>query len=122
MDWFIALAVSTLLGFLTGLGIGGGSLLMLWLTLAAGMSQAETRGINLLYFLPSALLACIFRWKQGRLDLRKIWPAMVAGAAAAAGFSLWGSRLDTALLEKPFGFLLLLTGLRELCYRPRKAK
>lgn len=115
----LKLLVGTILGFLTGLGIGGGSLLMLWLTIAAGMEQSVARGINLLFFLPSALIACCFRWKQGTLDLRKVFPAIVSGAAAAALFSWIGLRINGDILKKGFGFLLILTGLRELFYKPK---
>lgn len=48
----VALIVGTVLGFLTGLGVGGGSLLILWLTLALEMPQTAARGINLLFFCP----------------------------------------------------------------------
>ena len=54
----VALIVGTVLGFLTGLGVGGGSLLILWLTLVLEMPQTAARGINLLFFLPSAMIAC----------------------------------------------------------------
>ena len=118
----MALAVCTGLGFLSGLGVGGGSLLMLWLTLVLGMSQAEARVLNLLFFLPAAVIACLFRWKQGVLDLRKLLPAILAGVLSAAVFSLVGQVLDTGLLKKLFGGLLLFTGIRELFYRPRKAR
>ena len=62
----VALIVGTLLGFLTGLGVGGGSLLILWLTLVLEMSQTDARGINLLFFLPSAAISCYLRWSRGR--------------------------------------------------------
>ncbi len=114
------LAVGTVLGFLTGLGIGGGSLLILWLTIAVRMEQELARGINLLFFLPSALIACCFRWKQGTLRLQKVWPAILSGCIAAAAFSWVGMELDTQMMKKLFGFLLLFTGARELCYRPKK--
>ena len=122
MNLAVILSVSILLGFLTGLGIGGGSLLILWLTLALKMPQAEARGINLLFFLPSALIACLFRLKQGSLDIRKVLPAMIAGALSAALFSFVGSHLNAEFLKKPFGILLLITGLKELFYRPRNAR
>ena len=118
----LVLSISTLLGFLTGLGVGGGSLLILWLTLAENQSPEIARGINLLFFLPSALIACLFRRKQGTLDLRRVWPAMAAGAAAAAVFSMISSMLPPDALQKPFGILLLATGIREVFYRPRKAR
>lgn len=121
VDW-ITLPVAVVLGFLAGLGVGGGSLLMLWLTLAVGMEYEQARTINLLFFLPSALIATLFHRKQGSVDLKKILPAIMAGCAAAAFFSYIGTRIDTTLLKKCFGGLLLVTGLRELFYRPRKAK
>lgn len=114
----IKLLVGTVLGFLTGLGVGGGSLLILWLTMVMEMPQAEARGINLLFFLPAAVIACCFRWKQGTLNLRRVLPAVLAGTAAAAVFTLLGQSLDGELLRKGFGGLLLLTGIRELLYRP----
>ena len=118
----IAVLAGILLGFLSGLGIGGGSLLMLWLTLVLGMDHASARGINLLFFIPSALIACLFRWKQGTLQWKQILPAIVAGCAAAAGFSWLSMYLDTPVIKKLFGILLIATGLRELFYRPRKAR
>ena len=49
-------------------------------------------------------------------------PAAIAGCAAAAAFSWVGTWMDPGWLEKLFGLLLLVTGVRELCYRDRKAK
>lgn len=117
-----AVLVGTILGFLSGLGTGGGSLLILWLVLVCGVSQGEARSINLLFFIPSAVIACLFRWKQGKLDFRKVFPAIIAGCCAAAVCSWLSTVVDTELLKKAFGILLLVTGLRELFYRPRKAK
>lgn len=114
-----ALIVGAVLGFLTGLGVGGGSLLILWLTLVLEMPQTDARGINLLFFLPSAVIACWFRWRQGTVHLKKILPAAAAGCAAAAIFSVIGTRMDTMLLKKLFDVLLIATGLRELLYRPK---
>ncbi len=119
---YLTLPVAIVLGFLAGLGVGGGSLLMLWLTVVAGMQYADARTINLLFFLPSAFIATLFHRKQGSVDFRKILPAMLVGCAAAALFSFIGNRIDTGLLKKLFGGLLLFTGLRELFYRPRNAK
>lgn len=116
----VVLAVSTVLGFLAGIGVGGGSLLILWLTLVLGMAHPEARVLNLLFFLPSAVVASIFRWKQGKLDFKKVLPAIIAGCIAAAACSLLSTRLDMELLKKLFGGLLILTGIRELLYKPKK--
>ena len=116
----VVLIVGTALGFLAGIGVGGGSLLILWLTLALGMAHPQARVINLLFFLPSAVIASFFRWKQGKLDFKKVLPAILAGCAVAAVCSWFSIRLDMVLLKKLFGGLLILTGIRELLYKPRK--
>lgn len=115
----VMLIVGTVLGFLAGLGIGGGSLLILWLTMVLGMDQATARGINLMFFLPAAIIAALFRWKQGGIPIKKILPAMVSGCIAAAAFSWLGSGWDLELLKKLFGGLLILTGLREVFYKTK---
>ena len=119
-SWPVALLVGTVLGFLSGLGIGGGSLLILWLTLVLETPQATARGINLLFFLPAAIVACIFRWKQGAVKFRTVLPAMLAGCASAAALSFVGMQMDMTLLKKLFGSLLIITGLRELFYKPKQ--
>ena len=80
------------------------------------------RGINLLFFIPSALIACLFRLKQGSLSVKRILPAILAGCIAAAVFSWISTMLDVEMLKKLFGIVLVTAGLRELFYRRRKAR
>ena len=118
----ISVAVGLVLGILAGLGTGGGSLLLLWLTLVQGIDSEIARTVNLLFFLASAGIVSILRLEKGNLSIRKILPGILAGCVAAAGFSILGRYLDTSLLKKAFGVLLIITGVRELFYRPRKAR
>lgn len=118
----VCIIVGTVLGFLSGLGVGGGSLLILWLTIILDVPHESARMINLLFFIPSALIACLFRWKQGVIHWKKIFPAIVSGCAAAALFSWLGGNMDLRILKKLFGLLLIATGIRELLYRPREFK
>ncbi len=119
-SWPVCLGVGTVLGFLSGLGVGGGSLLILWLTLVVGWEQADARSLNLLFFLPTAIISCLFRWKQGSVDIKTILPAVASGCAAVVLGNWLGSVLDTAVLKKLFGGMLIVTGIRELLYKPRK--
>ena len=118
----VAIAVGVILGFLAGLGVGGGSLLILWLTLVLGMDAATARAINLMFFITAAGSVCFFRWHQGSLQIRVIVPAVIAGCIAAAAFSVLSHWIDQTVAKRLFGGLLLITGLRELFYRPRKAR
>lgn len=115
----VMIGIGIVLGFLAGIGVGGGSLLILWLTLVLNIEHAVARNINLLFFIPTAVIASFFRWKQGTLDIKRILPAILGGCISAACFSLLSSRLDITILKKLFGFLLLATGVKELLYRPK---
>ena len=117
-----SISVGLILGFLAGLGVGGGSLLILWLTLVAGTESSTARAINLMFFLVAAGAVSLLRWRKGDLNLKKIWPAILSGCLAALLCSWLGTQIDQSILKKIFGGLLLITGIRELFYRPRKAK
>ena len=110
--------VGVVLGFLSGLGIGGGSLLLLWLTLAAGVPQETARVMNLMFFLPCALVATAFRWKQSKLPLPIAFPAVLGGLLGAALGCLLGPQINADLLKKAFGILFILTAIRELRWKP----
>lgn len=110
----VCIAVGTVLGFLSGLGVGGGSLLMLWLTAVCGTAQRTARGINLLFFLPAAAVSLFFHRRQGRLNLHIAVPAAIAGSLTAALCAWAGTSLDDTLLRKLFGGLMLVIGAKEL--------
>ena len=116
----ISILVGTLLGFLAGLGVGGGSLLMLWLTAVVSMDYLAARSINLLFFLPCACISTLLRRKSGRLQLKNLLPSILCGSIAAGLTSLLSYRLELTLIKKIFGGLLIATGLRELFYRQKK--
>lgn len=119
--WF-SVFIGCVLGFLSGLGVGGGSLLLLWLTIVIGTSQSDARLMNLMFFIPCALIASLFRWKRSKPDPWIAVTAMIAGICGAFLGTWLGKVLDTGLLKKCFGILFLICGIRELCYRPRKFK
>ena len=117
-----ALLAAAICGTMAGMGLGGGSLLILWLTAVMEVDPVTARGINLLFFLPAALLSTISRIRKGTVPIKKVMPAVWAGIGFAFLFSIVGIYMPMALLKKLFGILLLLTGLRELFYRSRNAK
>ena len=114
-------AAALLAGFVSGalgaLGLGGGSVLILYLTLFAGMEQAQAQGINLVFFVPCALLAVILYARKG-LIARPLWlPAALLGLAGALIGSWLSGVIGSELLQKLFGGLLLLFGIREIFHR-----
>ena len=115
----VTLIISTALGFLAGIGVGGGSLLILWLTLVLGMDQNTARLINLCFFLPSAVISTLYRKRKGSLNIKKLLPGIIAGCISAGLFTVLSKHVSMDLLKKFFGILLLATGIRELLYTSR---
>ena len=101
-------------GVISGFGIGGGSILMVYLTAVLAVEQRAAQGVNLLYFLPTAAAALLIHAKNRCVAWRAVLPAALSGAAAAALGAWAAMRLDNSLLRKLFGGFLLIIGLTEL--------
>ena len=114
MDWLIAALAGAVTGVLSGFGVGGGSLLLIYMTSFAGVPQTLAQGVNLLYFLPTAATALPAHFKNGYVEKRALLPAIAAGLACSALTAWVAAGLDVELLRKCFGGFLILIGLREL--------
>lgn len=104
-------------GIISGFGIGGGSLLMVWMTAVATLDQKMAQGINLLYFLPTAVASLLFHIRNHMICWKAVIPAAICGCITA-GLSAWlVTCLDVSLLRKLFGGFLLLVGISEFFKR-----
>ena len=91
--------------------MGGVTLLLLVMTLFLGVDQRTAQGVNLLFFLPTAASALVCHWRGGYLDKPTLKSA-VPWAVIAALLGAWAATaLDVAVLRKPFGIYLLLSGI-----------
>ena len=116
----LAVAVGVLTGIISGFGIGGGTLLLLYLTAVAGVEQYAASGINLLYFLCCAPTALISHIRHKRVVWQAfIWCA-VAGVITSIVAALVAPMLPTQLLRQLFGMLLLYVGCKELFFKSKK--
>ena len=113
-DWILPLAVGAATGVLSGFGVGGGSLLLIYMTSFAGVPQTLAQGVNLLYFLPTAATALPAHFKNGYVEKKALLPAITAGLACSALTAWAATALDVELLRKCFGGFLVIIGLREL--------
>ena len=107
MNWLLPFLFGALAGILSAWGIGGGTLLLLCMTLLLGVDQAEAQGINLLYFLPTAAVSLLWHRKNGYLDRAVLRRAVPLGALAALTAALLATSIDLKALRKPFGLFLL---------------
>ncbi|MFQ7454763.1 MAG: TSUP family transporter [Flavonifractor plautii] len=117
MAWPISLLAGAVTGVLSGFGIGGGTLLLIYMTAFAGVPQNLAQGVNLLYFLPTAATALPAHIKNGYIDRQTVWPAVLAGLAGTALAAWAATGLDVESLHRRFGGFLIVVGLRELFSR-----
>ena len=109
-DWMLPFLCGLGASVVSAWGVGGGTLLLLVMTLFLGVDQRTAQGINLLFFLPTAASALVCHARGGYLD-KPTLKAAVPGAVAAALAGAWISNaVDVEVLRKPFGVYLLLSG------------
>ncbi|UOO38742.1 sulfite exporter TauE/SafE family protein [Oscillospiraceae bacterium CM] len=109
-------------GVLSAWGIGGGSLLIIYMTVLARLPQQAAQGVNLLYFLPTSVTALISHIRNGLVEKVLAYPAVLAGVTTALGGSFAASVLSAATMRKIFGVFIILVGLSEVLRVVRKKK
>lgn len=114
MDWFFSFLAGTAAGILSGFGVGGGTLLLIYLTAAANLPQQLAQGINLLYFLPAAATALPSHLKNGYIERSALLPAISSGLLCAGAAAWLATSLNTELLHRCFGGFLICVGISEL--------
>lgn len=109
-EWMIPFFVAAATGALSSWGVGGGTLLLVCMTLFLGVGHREAQAINLLFFLPTAGISLFFHRKNGFLDKDTWRQAAIPGTAAALAGAVLSMAVDIFLLRKPFGLFLLYSG------------
>ena len=113
------LLVGLLAGVISGMGIGGGTLLIPALLYFTDLSQQQAQGVNLLYFLPTAVIALITHVKNGNVAVRTAKPLIWTGLAGAVGGALLAVWMEAELLRRLFGGFLFLMGILEVCKKKK---
>lgn len=106
--------VGALSGVIASMGLGGGFVLLIWLTLHDGMPQRQAQGINLLFFLPIALISVVMHLRSGLIDKRLVLAMIPGGVAGAVLGALASQMVGNDILRKIYAVFLLFFGLREL--------
>lgn len=113
MEIFLYILFGILGGVLGGMGMGGGTLLIPLLTIFLSVEQKTAQGINLIAFLPMAIIALIIHLKNKMVSFKDIVWIIVPGVIASVGFSFLASSLDNKILGFLFGIFLILIAVYE---------
>jgi len=110
VEWLIPFLAALGTGVLSSWGVGGGTLLLVVMTLFLNVGHREAQAINLLFFLPTAAASLFFHKEKGFLDKETFRQAAVPGAITSLAAALLSLTVDVSLLRKPFGIFLLYSG------------
>ena len=110
VEWLLPFLCALGTGVLSSWGVGGGTLLLVCMTLFLGVGHREAQAVNLLFFLPTAGISLFFHRKNGFLEKDAWRQAAVPGTLASLAGALCALAVDVSLLRKPFGIFLLYSG------------
>lgn len=110
--WFIVAGVGS--GVVAGMGMGGGTLLIPVLTIFLSVSQSSAQAINLLAFLPCAVVSLIIHIKNKLVDFKVGIPIIISGIVTSVLASVLAVNTKNETLQILFGVFLLLVGAQQI--------
>lgn len=101
-------------GLVTSLGMGGGTVLILLLTMQLNISQHIAQAANLIFFIPTAITTIILNTKNKNIDFKVGVNILAFGIIGAIMGAIASNKLDVKNLRKFFGFFLLFIAIHEI--------
>ena len=115
-----ALLAGLMSGIIGGMGLGGGAVLIIYLTVFKNVEQLRAQGINLLFFVPIATLAVIIYSFKKQIKWRVTLPLAIGGLIGAIGGFFLTDILGGNFTSKLFGGFLIFLGIKELFTKSKK--
>ena len=109
----IIITIGFIAGICTGLGLGGGSVLILLLDLVLNFNQHTAQATNLICFIPSSIIAICVNIKNKNIDFKIAFQIIILGIIGASIGALISSKLNVIYLKKLFGIFLICISIHE---------
>lgn len=108
------LLIGVVSGIFSGIGMGGGTILIFFLTFFMGVEQHIAQATNLIFFIPASIVAIFVNMKNENIDIKNgiiISIFGILGAIVGANISL---NMEVSVLKKCFGIFLILITINEI--------
>lgn len=113
--------IKILVGFLSGMtasmGLGGGFILVIYLTTILEINQIDAQGMNIMFFIPIAIISIFFHTKNKLIDKKPLLFSTVSGIFGVLIGISTTFLFKVEFLSKLFSILLFIFGLRELFHK-----
>ena len=120
MNQILDLAVMIFLGILYGCGMGGGGLLVVYLTMVSGMAQGDAQALNLYFYIIASTSAAFLLMKRRKVNPVLVVICALSGLPGAYFGSVLRKVISVVLLRKIFGAMLVLTGVSVFFSKQKK--
>ena len=106
--------IGILSGIATALGVGGGTILIIFLTFILNLDIKTSLAINLVCYIPASIISIIYNFKRKNINLKKILPIVFFGILGSVLGTIISKKIETILLKKAFGIILILIAFYEI--------
>ncbi len=120
------MTVPLIAGFLSGvlgaMGMGGGGVLLIYLTAFASLEQLNAQGINLLFFLPIGLLAVITYALKKQILWKTVFLLWAGGIVGAVSGYICARFIGSFYLSRLFAIFLIFFGISQFFQKSKKER
>ena len=106
--------IGAIAGVFSGIGMGGGTILIVLLTIFVGLEQHVAQATNLIYFIPTAISAIIVNYREKNINTQLAKFMSVAGIIGAVIGALISIHTDVQKLRKFYGIFLAIIAIHEI--------
>lgn len=110
----LEIVIGILSGIISAIGMGGGTILILLLVYTMQIEQHIAQASNLIFFIPTAIIAIIINRKQNLLDLKTGLIVGGTGIVGAVIGSIISKNINDNILRKIFGIFLAIIVIYEI--------
>lgn len=109
-------------GIVSGTGMGGGTILIFLLTFVMGLEQKVAQATNLIFFIPTSIVAIIVNLKNKNIDVKVATVISIFGILGAIIGAEISLHINVGILRKCFGIFLFIIALNEIYSITKKYK
>ncbi len=122
MNYVIPIIAGFLSGLIGAMGFGGGGVLIIYLVVFAGIPQIVAQGINLIFFIPCAVVATVIYLLKKQIKFKMILPVIAGGITGSIFTSYFLGFIKSEWLSKAFAVFLIIMGLSSIIKVKNKKK
>ncbi len=116
----IKILIGIISGIVSGMGMGGGTILILILTCFFNINQKIAQATNLIFFVPTSIIASVINIRNKNINFKIALPFSIAGVIGVVIGSIISIKINNKVLKKLFAIFLILIAIYELYYWYKK--